>query len=60
MAITDQIDEFLEIFPTMHKDVADLIYQVINWDDQKKAAFKIAKRIFEDGLDGTEENLSEV
>lgn len=57
MAITDQIDEFLEILPTMHKDVADLIYQVTKWDDEKKVAFRMAKRIFEEKMDGREENL---
>lgn len=46
--MTEKIDHFLEMLPQLTKDEADLIEQVLKWDDETKAAFMFAKRIFED------------
>ena len=46
--MTEKIDHFLEMLPQLTKDEADLIEQVLKWDDETKAAFIFTKRIFED------------
>ena len=51
--ITDDIDYFLEeVFPNITKDEADLIEQVLLWDNEKQVAYRMAKRIFEEKDDG--------
>lgn len=47
MGIKDDIDKFMEILPTLTKEEADFILDIINWPDEKKAAFKFAKQVFE-------------
>jgi hypothetical protein len=54
----EKIDYFLNLFPQLTKDEADLIEKVIGWDPDKKAAFIIAKRIFEDQRESTLLDLS--
>jgi len=44
----DKIDYFLEILTTLTKDEADLIEQVLKWDDEHKMAFSLAKKLFEE------------
>jgi hypothetical protein len=44
----EQIAKFIEFFTTITKEEADFIEKVLNWDDEKKFAFKMAKRIFEE------------
>lgn len=46
--MTEKIDHFLKILPQLTKEEADLIEQVLKWDDETKAAFIFTKRIFED------------
>lgn len=43
-----QIKEFLKYFSTITKEESDYIKTVLKWDDEKKMAFMIAKRIFKD------------
>lgn len=45
----DKIDHFLEnVLPNLTKEESDLIYDVLKWDDETKAAFLFAKSIFEE------------
>ena len=46
--ITEKIDDFVKAFPNMTKEEADYIQEILRWDDETKAAFFFAKRIFED------------
>lgn len=48
--MNEKIDKFLEIFPTITKEESDYISEVLNWDDETKVCFGIAKRIFEEKL----------
>ncbi len=47
-SFTDRIEYFLELFPQLTQDESDNILSIINWDDEDKAAFKFAKKIFEE------------
>jgi hypothetical protein len=42
------IEEFLEFFPKITKEESDCIEEVLKWDDGKRVAFMMAKRIFEE------------
>lgn len=44
----EKIKMFLEYFSTITKEECDYIEDIIKWDDETKAAFMFAKRIFED------------
>lgn len=44
----DQIEKFMELFTTVTKEEADYIEEILKWDQDKKAAFLLAKRLFED------------
>jgi len=44
------IDNFLKLFPEITKEEADYIENVLKWDEEKKAAFFFAKRIFEENM----------
>ena len=46
--MTEKIDHFLKMLPQLTKEEADLIEQVLKWDDETKAAFMFANRIFEE------------
>jgi hypothetical protein len=46
--ITKMIDGFLQNFSKMTKHESDFIEEVIQWDQEKKTAFILAKKIFED------------
>jgi hypothetical protein len=46
--ITEYINKFLNYFPTITKEESDYIYEILQWDHEKKIAFNIAKKIFED------------
>ncbi len=48
------IDEMMEKLPQLTKEEADFIETVLKWDSEKKAAFMIAKRIFESKDEGFE------
>jgi len=49
MSIAQHIEYFLdEFFPEIHEDEAALIQMALKWPDKKKAAFHIAKSIFEE------------
>lgn len=48
-SITDWIPWFIdEFFPKLTKEESDFIEEVLKWDNEKKAAFMMAKRMFED------------
>ena len=44
----DKIDKFIEYFTTIPKEQADFMEDILRWDDEKRAAFMFAKRIFEE------------
>jgi hypothetical protein len=50
-SITEQIDYFLRCFSQMTKEEADFVESIVKWDDQKRSAFKFAKRIFDEEED---------
>jgi hypothetical protein len=47
-SMKEMIDKFIKLLPTLTKEEADLIAEVLSWRDEKKAAFMFAKRIFEE------------
>lgn len=51
----EKIDYFIQYLTTITKDEADFILHVLNWDNDVKAAFKIAKQIFEETEEEDEE-----
>ena len=54
------IEFFLELFPQLTKEEADLIENVINWTNEKKMAYKLAKSLFEESLkEKTDKELKE-
>jgi|GEM_PF-1764318 len=44
----EKIDKFILYFTTITKEECDFIESILKWDDETKAAFKLAKRIFEE------------
>lgn len=52
--ITDQIEFFIKLLTTMTKEEADFIEEILRWDNDKKAAYLLAKQIFEDEDDSNE------
>jgi hypothetical protein len=47
LPMKEKIRAFSDLFPHLTKDYADLIENVIEWDDDLKAAYIVAKRHFE-------------
>jgi hypothetical protein len=43
-----EIDFFIEYFTTITKEESDYIQSILDWDDEKKIAFRFAKKIFEE------------
>lgn len=43
-----KIDNFIKYFTTITKEEADFIQSILKWDDETKAAFLLAKQIFEE------------
>jgi hypothetical protein len=48
MSIKEKIDEFLDFFSTITRDEADYIEEILEWDNETKVAFQLAKRIFDE------------
>ena len=48
MSLLEKIDKFIEYFTTITKEESDYIESIMNWDDETKVAFMLAKRIFEE------------
>lgn len=46
--ITNEIEYFLSVFSQITKEESDYIAEILKWDDEKRAAFFFAKRMFED------------
>ena len=50
-SITDWIKFFLEeFFPSITKDESDMIGSVLHWEDEKRVAFHLAKRMFDEDI----------
>jgi len=47
----NKIDKFVQIFPTLTREEADFIEQVLKWDDETKIAFGMAKRMFDEDVE---------
>ena len=43
-----QIGEFLKLLSQLTQDEADFIEQILIWDDETKAAYLFAKKLFEE------------
>lgn len=48
MKIKEKIDKFIKYFTTITKEQADFMEDILKWDDETRAAFIFAKRIFEE------------
>ncbi len=48
MDMKEKIDHFLKQLGNITKEQADWIEEVLTWDDETKAGFLFAKRIFEE------------
>ena len=48
----EKIEKFLKYFTTITKDESDFISSILEWDDETKVAFRLAKKIFEDNMVG--------
>ena len=44
----EKINKFIKYFTTITKEESDYILSIINWDSETKAAFILAKKIFEE------------
>lgn len=55
----EQIEKFLEVLPYISKEQADDILEIVNWDAETRAAYKLAKRIFDEDGDPSEYGLEE-
>lgn len=44
----EKIRKFIEYFTTITKEECDYIESIVKWDDETRAAFMFAKRIFEE------------
>jgi hypothetical protein len=44
----EKIAKFMKYFTTITKEESDYIESILKWDSETKAAFFLAKRIFED------------
>lgn len=47
----EKIDKFLEYLTTITKEDSDFIASVLKWDEEVKAAFFFAKKIFEEEME---------
>lgn len=47
-SITEWIDHYIKLFPQMTKEESDAIENILKWEDDRKAGFMMAKRLFED------------
>lgn len=45
--ITEHVEWFLKWFGTITQEESDFIEEILNWEDERRAAFLLAKRIFE-------------
>lgn len=44
------IDKHLQYLETLTKDEADFIRYVLDWNDEERMAFRLAKRFFEEEI----------
>ena len=51
MSMKEKIKQFLQYFTTITKEDCDFIESIIKWDQETKAAFMFAKRMFEEEND---------
>lgn len=49
-SFTQWIDYFLETFPHMTEEESDFVGDVCKWEDDKRMAFCMAKKIFDERL----------
>jgi hypothetical protein len=46
----DMIEECLDLLLSMTKEEADFIEAIISWDNERRAAFKLAKNLIDQQL----------
>lgn len=56
LSLTQKMDQFMEWFPKITKEESDFIESILHWDDETKAAFNFAKRMFEEPDDRVHSN----
>lgn len=44
----DKIDKCIEFLTTITKEESDFIAEILKWDDEKRIAFMLAKRFFDE------------
>ena len=44
----EKIQKFLQLLLTLTKEEADQVEEILNWDSETKAAFLLAKQLFEE------------
>ncbi len=47
-SLTELITKFIKYFTTITKEEADYIEEIMKWDDETRAAFMFAKRMFDE------------
>lgn len=52
----DLIKKFMHDFTQMTEEEADFVESILKWDDEKRAAYILAKRMFEDDLEETDKD----
>lgn len=53
----EKIDKFIEYFTTITQEESDYIQDILRWDDETKAAFMFAKRMFEEKYEVEDETV---
>lgn len=48
MSLKEYIEEFLSLFPELSQEEADAFEEIMDWPNEKKLAYKMAKKIFEE------------
>ncbi len=46
--ITFWIDHFMKLFPKITQEESDYVYEILQWENEKRAGFLMAKKLFED------------
>lgn len=49
-SLHDMIGKFIEFFTKITKEESDNIEDILRWSDESRAAFFLAKRIFEEDM----------
>lgn len=48
LSISKKLDHFMSLFPNITKHESDFISSILQWEDETKMAFLMAKQLFEE------------